>query len=119
MGSSFQELLGRGHLVAGKFTATAGTAAALTSNDNSATLTRGGTGDYTVNFGEAFAVAPTVVASIVDATFATTHANSVTLVSVTTAAAQFNIVTEEAAGTESALADAGDVHFVAIGPRNN
>lgn len=118
MASSTLDSLNQGHLVAGKITATAGTAAALTCNDGSAKLTRGNTGDYTVNFGQAFLSAPVVVVTAVDATFATDTSVHVVAQVVSASAAQFNIFTTTGTTVTVALADAADLHFMAFGKRN-
>ena len=111
--------LGQGHLVAGKITATAGTLAALSSNDPTATLTRNAAGDYTVTFGQAFLAAPIVASGTVEATFATTEESGIQVVSVTTTAIRFNVVRNVTTGTVTALADSADFHFMVFGQRDN
>ena len=54
MASGVLDQLGRLHIVHGTITAVDATDAALTSNDGSATLTRGAAGEYVVTFGDAF-----------------------------------------------------------------
>ena len=124
MASSLQDSLGQGHLVFGKITSSAGTAATLTSNDGSATMSRAAAGDYTVTFGDAFLTAPLVVANIVDATFATTATHTVVVKASATGSVQFNMATLTLTGATTsadslALADGGDISFMAFGLRNN
>lgn len=122
MSSSVLDNLGTLHVSMGLIDASNGTDAVLAGNDGSATLTRDGTGQYTVTFGDAFVSAPHVTANCVDATFATTEVHGVTLRAVSTASAAFDIYTSTTNGTAtdilSALADI-DFQFVAIGTRNN
>jgi len=100
--------------------------AAITTSDGAATLTDNGTGDYTVTFGSNFLSAPTVVATVIDATYATTDQPAIVILSVATDAVRFNCmmhVDHTGAGTDAttlsvgALADM-DFHMVAIGKRN-
>lgn len=119
MSSSNLTQLGNGHIVSGIITASAATDAALTSNDPTATLTRNGAGDYTVTFGKVFNASPYVFAQLVRATFATNMAQAdIEVYSRATNAVKFNISQTALAGTVSALADTGDIQFVAIGARN-
>lgn len=113
---------GQTSAISGSINGSAGTDAVLTTSDGAASLTVNGTGDFTVTFGSSFLSTPVVVATPVDATFATTESHSVTVQAVSTASVQFNVVTlTQAAGTDaqdlSALADI-DFAFVAIGARN-
>ena len=120
MGSSMLDNLGQIHVVTGAITASAGTAAALTSNDLSATLTRTAAGNYIVTFGDAFLSVPAVVPTLVDATFTTTDVPGViTLQAVSTASAVFNMSQAAVSATVNALADVGDIYFIAVGLRNN
>ena len=123
-GSAFQDQLGQGHEVAGKVTTGAGANAVLTCNDRSAVLTRNATGDYTITFGEAFLVAPFCIFTPLIATFATSAAFQVQIVSVTTTVVNFNLIklslTGVAATILSSIDDgaAGDaVYFQIVGKR--
>lgn len=125
-GSSFQDQLGQGHEIIGSVTTGAGANAVLTCNDRSAVLTRAAAGNYTITFGDVFLAAPFCNFTPLVATFSTAALFVVQLVSVTTAAVNFNLVkqndTGTAATTLSALDDgaAGDlVHFQIVGKRNN
>jgi hypothetical protein len=117
-GSSVQDQLGTGHLVAGRVTASAGTDAVLTSNDKSLTLTRTAAGDYTINFGEPFVAAPFVAVAVVQPTFSTASAYSAQLVAVATNSVQVNIYSVTGTTVLGALADL-DFHFHAVGKRYN
>lgn len=124
MASSLQDSLGQGHLVAGKVTASAGTAAVLTSNDGSATLTRVAAGEYTVTFGDAFLTAPVVTGTSLKAFGTATTSTDVVVVmieAVSTSAVTFNLfdVVGVATATTGDQSDAADFHFVAFGLRNN
>jgi len=116
-GSSLQDSLGTGHLVSGSVTASAGTDAVLTCNDQSAVLTRTAAGDYTVTFGEPFIATPYSVATPVRATFATTAGISAEVYSLATNAVKFNIISKGTA-TVCALSDT-DFQFLVIGKRYN
>lgn len=122
-GSSLQDQLGMGHVVSGSFTATAGTDAVLTCNDQSAVLTRAAAGDYTVTFGEPFTAAPVAICQILDATLSTLAGPYVNLISSATNAIRMTIIDEARSsvgtGVARALADAGEVHFVCVGKRYN
>jgi hypothetical protein len=122
-GSSIQDQLGLGHVVAGTITASAGTDAVLTCNDQSAVLTRTAAGDYTVTFGEPFVAAPVVVLQVLDATLSTLAGPFMNLISSATNAIRMTMIDEARSsvgtGVARALADAGDIHFVCIGKRYN
>lgn len=122
MASGVLDNLGRLHIVSGVINATAGTAAVLTSNDGSATLTRNAAGDYTVTFGDAFLSTPVVTTQCLDATLSTLAGPFCNLISSATNAARITIIDEARSvvgtGVARALADAGDIHFIAVGMRN-
>jgi len=112
--SSVLQSLGQLHVVHGSITG----GDTLASNDGSLTLTDTGTGDWTVNFGQAFLSAPTVVVTPVVATVAATLVYEATVASVT--ATDANIITRTYLqnGTVAAAADV-NVNFVVVGLRNN
>lgn len=115
-GSSLENNLGQGHIIAGNITASAGTAAVVTVNDRSVTVTRTATGDYTLNFGQAFHSVPAAVFTAVNATFATTKQKTVEIVSAATDSVRVSLV--DMNGTVTALTDQ-DFHFVIFGKRDN
>ena len=117
-GSSLQDQLGTGHVVAGSVTATAGTDAVLTCNDQSAVLTRAAAGNYTVTFGEVFTAAPVVTVGVIVPTFSTATGYAAQLVSSATNSVVINIYTTTGTTVLCALADA-DFTFVAVGKRYN
>jgi len=116
-GSSLQDSLGAGHVVAGMVTATAGTDAVLTSNDFSAVLTRTTAGNYTVTFGEPFLAAPIVTVSAI-AAFATDTGYTAQIVSSATNAVVINVYTTTGTTVACALAD-HNFTFIAVGKRYN
>jgi len=103
-------------MIAGRINASAGTDAVLTDNDGAATLTRGGTGDYTVTFVDNFNAAPVVTCAVVDATFSTLAEYSMVIQAVATSSVQFNVVLNATNATVTALADM-DFHFMVVGSR--
>jgi len=110
--------LGQLHIVTGKITVTTNTWT-LTTNDGSATLTDDGDGLQSVNFVEPFLSAPTVIATAITATEATTF-NVVEVVTVTTTIASFAYNHDTAATNSVADPDNGEGwYFIAIGLRNN
>lgn len=111
--SSVLSDLGNLHVVTGKITG----GDTLASNDGSATLTDNGTGDWTVNFGQAFLSAPIVTATCVVATVAATDINEVTVESVTATDVTFITRTYTQNATVAAAADI-NINFTAIGLRN-
>jgi len=125
-GSAISDQLGMGHVIAGTITTGAGANAVLTCNDRSAVLTRNATGDYTLTFGDTFTSAPVCVFTPMIVTFSTAALFCVHIVSVTTAAVNFNLIkqsdTGTAATTLSSINDGGAsdaVHFVIVGKRYN
>jgi len=117
-GSSLQDQLGTGHVVAGGVTATAGTDAVLTCNDQSAVLTRTAAGNYTVTFGEPFIAAPIVTVGVIQPAFSATIGYAGQLVSSATNAVVINIYTTTGTTVACALAD-HDFTFIAVGKRYN
>jgi hypothetical protein len=115
--------LGQASLVTGSVTVSAGTDAALTSNDGSASLTRNAAGNYTVTFGHAFLSAPVVTANALltvgTATEYATDAIGVVIDAVATNSLEFNVIDVTDATTNGLLVDTGTVHFMAFGLRDN
>lgn len=106
------------NIVYGVIDASNGTDAVYTGNDGSVTLARGGTGDYTVTFGQAFLSAPVITGAVVDATFAATDgAHVVELAAVAAGSVQFRILDTGGSAADGAVADL-DFHFIAVGKRN-
>lgn len=125
-GSSLLNLLGNGHVVAGKITTGAGTDAVLTCNDRSAVLTRTAAGNYTVTFGKAFNGTPIGYVMPLRATFATTVALTAEIVSLSTTALNFSLIANTLATATTALGSvalsdggaADGVHFIVAGKRD-
>lgn len=123
MASSLLSNLGQLHVVTGKITASAGTDAALTSNDGSASLTRNATGNFTVTFGQPFLSAPIVTASPVLTVTPTdgygTDMIGVVVDAIATNSVELNVVDMSDATTNGDLSDAGTITFIAVGMRDN
>lgn len=115
-GSALNDMLGTGHVIAGKMTASAGTDAVVTSNDRSLTASQTATGDYTITFGDPFLAAPFVICTAVNPTAATTKQKTCELVSVATNSFRVSLVDRN--GTLTALTDS-DFHFIVVGKRYN
>jgi hypothetical protein len=117
-GSSISDQLGTGHIVAGSVTATAGTDAVITCNDQSAVLTRAAAGNYTVTFGEPFIAAPVVTVGVIAPTFSTATGYAAQIVSAAAGSVVINVYTTTGTTVACALADA-DFTFIAVGKRYN